>query len=62
MVERLVDNYNQARGYMGKMEAMEARLLRTGRLGNSITNSKTTWTGECLEHFLEKRQKNIRAR
>ncbi len=29
MVDRLIDNYNQARGYMGKMEA---RLLRTGRL------------------------------
>ncbi len=29
MVERLIDNYNQARGYMSKMEA---RLLKTGRL------------------------------
>jgi hypothetical protein len=29
MVERLIDNYNQARGYMKKMEA---RLLKTGRL------------------------------
>jgi hypothetical protein len=29
MVEHLIDNYNQTRGYMSKMEA---RLLRTGRL------------------------------
>ncbi len=29
MVERLIDNYNQAKGYMSKMEA---RLLKTGRL------------------------------
>jgi hypothetical protein len=29
MIERLIDNYNQARGYMSKMEA---RLLKTGRL------------------------------
>jgi hypothetical protein len=29
MVERLIDNYNQARGYMSKMEA---RLLKMGRL------------------------------
>jgi hypothetical protein len=29
MVERLIDNYNQARGYMSKMEA---RLLKPGRL------------------------------
>jgi hypothetical protein len=30
MIERLIDNYNQAREYMGKMEA---RLFRTRRLG-----------------------------
>jgi hypothetical protein len=29
MAERLIDNYNQARGYMSKVEA---RLLKTGRL------------------------------
>jgi hypothetical protein len=29
MVERLIDNYNQARGFMSKMEA---RLLKKGRL------------------------------
>jgi hypothetical protein len=29
MVERLIDNYNQARGYMSKMEA---RILKMGRL------------------------------
>ncbi len=29
MIERLIDNYNQARGYKSKMEA---RLLKTGRL------------------------------
>jgi hypothetical protein len=30
MVEQLIDNYSQVRGYMGKMEA---RFVRTGRLG-----------------------------
>jgi hypothetical protein len=29
MVECLIDNYSQARGFMGKMEA---RLVKTGRL------------------------------
>jgi hypothetical protein len=29
MIERLIDNYNQARRYMSKMQA---RLLKTGRL------------------------------
>jgi hypothetical protein len=29
MIERLIDNYSQARGFMGKMEA---RLIKAGRL------------------------------
>jgi hypothetical protein len=59
MEERLIDNYNQARGYMGKMEV---RLIRTEWLGEFNRQFQAMWTEECLEHSLEKRQKNIRTR
>jgi hypothetical protein len=39
MVERLIDNYNQTRGYMSKMEA---RLLKTGRMDEFNQHFKTT--------------------
>jgi hypothetical protein len=57
LVEKLVDNYGQARGCMSRMET---RLLKKGRLGEFTGTSRTMWTGECSSPSPGRRLTNTR--
>jgi hypothetical protein len=59
MVERLIDNYSQARGYMGKMEA---RLLGTGSLGEFNRQFQDNMNRGVSERSPERRRKDTRVR